>query len=152
MGTKYRGTEEEIRALNAYIKLVRAAESVTARLKPSVSSAGLTLSQFGVLEALFHLGPLSQKTLGEKILKTSGNITVVVDNLEKRGLVKREQDPSDRRCTIVSLTEKGQELIREIFPRHVSAIVEEMKVLTPSEQEELGRLCRKLGLKIKDGR
>ena len=147
MPTHYRGTAAERRALDAYIKLVRAAESVTARLSPGVEAAGLSGSQFGALEALLHRGPMSQRELGQKLLKSSGNITMVVDNLEKRGLVRRERDRDDRRFITVHLTDEGERLIRDFFPCHAAAITREMGVLTPTEQEELGRLCRKLGLR-----
>jgi MarR family 2-MHQ and catechol resistance regulon transcriptional repressor len=145
MGTHYKGTREETRALNAFIKLVRAAGSVTARLGGLLADAGLTDGQFGVLEALYHLGPLHQRELGEKLLRSGGNITLVVDNLEKRGLVRRERGVEDRRYVKVHLTAEGRQRIGDVFPRHVANVVEEMSTLTASEQEELGRLCRKLG-------
>jgi MarR family 2-MHQ and catechol resistance regulon transcriptional repressor len=127
---------------------MRAASSVSARLGGSISEAGLTESQFGALEALYHLGPLHQCELGEKLLRSGGNITLVVDNLEKRGLVRRERETDDRRFVTVHLTDNGRRLVARIFPRHVARVVEEMKVLTPAEQEELGRLCRKLGRQL----
>jgi MarR family 2-MHQ and catechol resistance regulon transcriptional repressor len=145
--THHEGTEVEVRALDAYIKLLRAVDSVTRRLGPQIEAAGLTMSQFGALEALHHLGPLCQRELGQKLLKSSGNITMVVDNLEKRGLVRRERGREDRRFVTVHLTEDGRRRIRDFFPRHAQAIVEEMSALTPAEQAELGRLCRKLGRK-----
>lgn len=147
MGTRYYGTKDEIRALDSYIKLSRAAESVSVRIHRHLNTAKLTTSQFGVLEALLHLGPLSQSDLAQKLLKSGGNITLVIDNLEKRQLVKRDRLTKDRRVVMVCLTEKGQQLISEIFPRHVAAVVEEMSILTESEQEELSRLCRRLGKK-----
>jgi len=147
MGTAYQGTEEEIRALDCFIKLMRAAESVAERTNRHIGLAGLTLSQFGVLEALFHRGPLCQKDLGAKILKSSGNITLVIDNLEKRGLVRRERGTEDRRYITVFLTEAGHNLIADIFPRHVATITKEMGVITPEEQRELERVCRILGLR-----
>lgn len=147
MGTRYHGTKDEVRALDAYIKLSRAAESVSTRLHRHLDTDKLTTSQFGVLEALLHLGPLSQSDLAHKLLKSGGNITLVIDNLEKRQLVKRDRLTEDRRVVIVCLTEKGKQLISEIFPRHVAAVVEEMSILTASEQEELSRLCRRLGKK-----
>ena len=146
MATRYHGTDDEVRALNTWIKLLRATETVSGRLAAEVQAAGLTGSQFGALEALLHLGPLCQRDLGEKLLKSTGNITMVVDNLEKRGLVRRERDPDDRRYVTVYLTDAGRELIEEIFPRHAAAIAEQFRLLSPTEQEELGRLCRKLGL------
>jgi MarR family transcriptional regulator, 2-MHQ and catechol-resistance regulon repressor len=145
--TSYKGTKDEVRALNAYVKLMRASESVSARIHGHLVDVGLTVSQFGVMEALYHLGPLSQRELAKKILKSSGNITMVIDNLEKRGLVKRERKAEDRRFYAVQLTVEGRRLIGSIFPSHAAKIVEEMNALTRTEQEELSRLCRKVGLK-----
>ena len=113
-------------ALDTYIKLMRAAESVTARLEPGMAAFGLTVGQFGALEALLHLGPLCQRDLGRKLLRSSGNITVVVGNLALRGLVRRSRRRDDRRFITVSLTEKGRRLISTLFPRHVSLLVREM--------------------------
>ena len=146
MATHYRGSKEEVGALNAYIKLLRAAESVTARLAHQLRADDLTMSQFGILEALLHLGPMSQRELGQKLLKTSGNITMVIDNLEKRGLAKRQRRAEDRRVITVHLTTDGRALIEETFPRHLKGIVAEMNRLTSEEQDTLGRLCRKVGL------
>jgi MarR family 2-MHQ and catechol resistance regulon transcriptional repressor len=146
MGTKYEGTTTEKRALDAFIKLVRAAQSVSDRVESHFSEIGLTVSQFGALEALYHLGPLNQTALAQKILKSTGNITMVVDNLEKRGLVERVRDEQDRRNYSVRITPKGSALIKSFFPGHVDRIVKEMRALTGSEQEELGRLCRTVGL------
>ena len=147
MGRRYGGTEDEARALDAYIKLMRAADSVTTRIHRHLSAVNLTISQFGVLEAIFHLGSLSQRDLAEKLLKSGGNMTMVIDNLEKRQLVKRERSVEDRRFVSVCLTEEGRQLISDIFPHHVEAVVEEMKILTASEQEELGHFCLRLGKK-----
>lgn len=147
MGTRYLGTQEQVLALDTFIKLVRATDSVSNRIHRHLADTDLTVSQFGVLEALFHLGPLYQRDLAEKLLKSGGNMTLVIDNLEKRELVKREREVDDRRCIKVCLTQKGHQLISRIFPSHVAAVVNEIGILTPDEQEELGRLCRKLGKK-----
>lgn len=145
MGTRYQGSEQERQALDACIKLIRAAESVSSRVHQHLEAVNLTVSQFGVLEALWHLGSLSQSDLAQKLLKSGGNMTLVIDNLEKRQLVRRDRQSRDRRVVHVCLTETGTQLIREIFPRHVTAIVQTMDILTATEQEELGRLCRRLG-------
>ena len=134
------------RALDTYVKLMRATESVTSRAHRQLPAYGLTVSQFGVLEALYHLGPMSQREIGQKILRSSGNMTMVIDNLEKRLLVKRERSQADRRFRIVHLTEKGRKLISRIFPSHATEIALEFGVLTASEQQTLGKLCKKLGL------
>lgn len=143
----YKGTKGEVRALSAYVKLVRASESVMGRVHRHLADAGLTVSQFGALEALYHVGTLSQAEIAKKVLKSTGNITMVIDNLERRGLVKRERDQEDRRYYAVQLTAEGRKLIGSIFPRHASKIMEEMSILSDAEQQALGNLCRKLGLR-----
>ena len=142
----FRGNNKEVRALSTYVKLMRAAESITSRVHKHLSSIGLSVSQFGVLEAIYHLGPLSQRDLGQKILRSSGNITMVIDNLEKRHLVKRERDASDRRMFIIHLTGEGQKLIHTIFPSHAALISKELSVLNAADQKMLGDLCKKVGV------
>ncbi|HEX5773831.1 MAG TPA: MarR family winged helix-turn-helix transcriptional regulator [Geomobilimonas sp.] len=134
-------------SLNSYTKLMRAAESVTSRTSRPMAAAGLTISQFGVLEALLHKGPLCQRDIATKILKSTGNITMVIDNLEKRGLVRRERDSEDRRYLMVHLTDTGSKLIATVFVDVEATIVAEMGSLSETEQEQLGTLCKKLGLK-----
>jgi MarR family 2-MHQ and catechol resistance regulon transcriptional repressor len=146
--TQYKGARNEVRALSAFVKLVRAAESVSARIHRHLADTGLSVSQFGVLEAIYHLGPLSQSEIAKKVLKSTGNITLVIDNLEKRDLVKRKRQENDRRYYAVRLTAKGRKLISGIFPRHAAKIMEEMGALSSAEQEALGSLCRKLGLRL----
>ncbi len=145
MPTHFQGTSEEILALNTYIKLSRAVSAFEDRMLSHGTLGKLTLSQFGVLEALYHLGPLCQGQLSKKLLRSTGNMTMVVDNLEKIGLVQRVRSMEDRRMISIELTPAGKEVIERVFPLHVSAIVAEMSVLTPAEQAMLGELCRKLG-------
>ena len=144
MGTNYQGTKAEVDALNAYIKLMRAAESVTARAH-TVLPKDITLSQFGVLETLLHRGPLCQSELAGKLLKSGGNLTFIVDNLEKLGLVVRERNQEDRRFITVSLTEKGHAFISDLFPKVAVSIAREFAALSSAEQFTLGWLCKKVG-------
>ena len=145
MGTKYKGSVKEKSALNAFINLNRAVETVRMRINKNFQHKGLTESQFGVLEALLHLGPLCQKDIAEKLLVSSGNITMVIDNLEKRKLVKRNRSLEDRRYIHIELTKSGKNLINSIFPSHVDSIVKEFSILTADEQKTLRKLTRKLG-------
>jgi len=147
MGTHYRGSVQEKAALDSFIKLMRAANSVSARVHRHLAQDGLTESQLGALEALHHLGPLCQKDLSAKLLKSGANMTTVVDNLEKRGLVRRERGALDRRYVAVHLTLEGRALIDRVFPRHVAAVLEEFGRLDPGEIAQLGVLCRKVGRK-----
>jgi MarR family transcriptional regulator, 2-MHQ and catechol-resistance regulon repressor len=145
MGTKYRGKASEVRALDAYIKLTRAAASVLDRTNRHLGAHGLTPSQFGVLEALYHLGTLSQVEVAHKLLLSTGNMTTVLQNLERRGLVHRERDRADQRYMRVSITPAGQALVAQILPAHVAGIEADLGVLTAPEQVTLAALCRKLG-------
>jgi len=146
MATHYPGAQSEVLALDAFIKLTRAAEAVNTTVNLHLKAYDLTTSQFGVLDALYHLGAMHTGQLGEKILKSSGNMTLVVDNLEKRGLVSRQRKPDDRRCIEIHLTTSGRELIEQIMPRHVRRVVIALNVLSPLEQRQLADLSRKLGL------
>lgn len=145
MPTHHKGRPDTVRALNAYINLARASDSLLGRMSAQLEREGLTTGQFGVLEALLHIGPMCQHTLGKKLLRSGGNITMVVDNLEKHGWVRRERQEDDRRLIKIHLTPQGRKLIERVFPEHASAIKKEMSVLQPREQESLRRICRKLG-------
>ena len=132
--------------LKTYLKLMRASDKIAGECHRHLIAYQLTSSQFAVLEALHHLGPLCQKEIGEKLLKSRGNITTVINNLEKRRLVNRRNDRKDKRFYSVELTLTGKQLIEEIFPQHVAGVIRSLNPLTPAEQYELARLCRKLGL------
>src|SRR5580700_2931686 len=109
---------------------MRAANSARGYAARSLSDTNLTLTQFAVLEALYHLGPMSLSDIARKVLTTGGNLTMVVGNLEKLGLAKRQRCPEDRRQLIVVLSSKGKALIRKIFPEHAAAITEFMAALS----------------------
>jgi MarR family 2-MHQ and catechol resistance regulon transcriptional repressor len=145
MPTHFKGPQETIRALNAYVNLIRASDSVAAHMSHQIEESGLTMGQFGVLEALLHLGPMCQYAIGEKLLRSGGNVTLVIDNLEKHGWVRRERQKDYRRLVKIYLTPKGKRLIARVFPEHAEAVTQEMSRLTPEEQETLRRICRKLG-------
>jgi len=145
MPTHHRGTDAERLALDAFIKLARAAAAVDATVNRPLGRHGLTTSQFGVLEALWHLGPLGHGAIGRKILKSSGNVTTVIDNLCRLGLVTREDDPLDRRVRRVDLTCAGRAAVERALPEHVARVSAAFACLTPDEQVQLGDLLRRLG-------
>ena len=97
-------------------------------------------------QPLHHLGPLCAADLAKKVLRSRGNLTLVIANLERDGLVERTTRAEDRRYRSVELTVKGKKLIKTIFPSHARLIVQTMSALSPRELDELRRLCRKLGL------
>jgi MarR family 2-MHQ and catechol resistance regulon transcriptional repressor len=150
MVSNYKGSKKEIQALNTFIKLIRAAESLNSKINLELSLFGLTESQFGVLDALLHLGPLKQKEIGKKLLKSGGNITMVIGNLEKQDFVKRKRGEKDRRHFIVHLTKSGKSKITEVFPHIVKIIKKHFEVLDSAEQKELARLCKITGLQVRN--
>jgi MarR family transcriptional regulator, 2-MHQ and catechol-resistance regulon repressor len=145
MPTHYSGNHAELRTLDTFIKLTRCTNSILGRLAERNTVGDLTWSQFSVLEALYHIGPMTPGEISVKVLKSGSNMTTVIDNLERAGLVCRERDAQDRRVIHVHLTEAGQGKIEAVLPGHVAALVEEFSVLSPKEQEMLGELCKKLG-------
>lgn len=145
MPTNHKGTEEERLILNAYICLLRCSDSLSKRTHAHLLPAKLTPMQFGVMEALLHLGPLNQRQLAVKHLRSDGNMTLVIGNLEKRGFVRRKRDLNDRRNSRVELTEKGSKLAGKLFRDHLKGLRDQFACLNHDEQEHLYRLCRKLG-------
>ena len=146
MKRKQAYSKKEQRVLNTFVKLVRGTETMLYRTHLPMMEKGMTLSQFQVLEVLYHLGPLFQRDIAQKILKTTGNLTMVINNLSKRNLVKKVQDETDRRYQIISLTAKGKKLMEEFFPIHLKALLADFEVLTAEEQDQLAYLCKKIGL------
>lgn len=130
------------------LKLVIAFSRSALRLHRStqrlVGEHHLTLPQFGVLEALYHLGDLRISEIIEKTLSTSGNMTVVVRNLEQEGLVHRLQDTSDKRAFRIEITEKGRKIIADLFPEHLMQLSQNLERLHMDEKQELLRLMKKL--------
>src|SRR5215472_6440338 len=150
MAVNSKSSEQRI-ALATYIRLLRAANAARTHASRQLEGSGLTLSQFAVLEALYHLGPMSLSDLAQKILTTGGNLTMVAGNLEKQGLANRQKSPQDGRVLIMVLTPKGKSLIRRIFPAHADGITEFMGALTPEQQGNLGNLCRALQKEVLPG-
>lgn len=145
MPTRFEGSRAERRTLDTFIKLTRCTNSVLGELSARQTIGDLTASQFAVLEALYHIGPMTQGEVSSKVLKSTSNLTTVIDNLERDGYVRRERDAEDRRVIHVHLTEAGTSKIKAVLPTHVGALVEIFSVLNASEQEMLGELCKKLG-------
>ncbi|MCX7381850.1 MAG: MarR family transcriptional regulator [Alphaproteobacteria bacterium] len=134
-----------VAAVRAYVKLMRASRAVLARIEPLLARSGLTVTQLGVLEAVLHKGPQTQRALGRLVLTSAGNMTDVIDKLESRGLVVRVAVPGDRRSLHVALTEPGRALIEDVFPRHAADIAAAMAGVAPEEFDGFGDLLRAVG-------
>jgi len=138
-------SEEEEQALRLWIALARSYVTFSRAVACKVAEYDLTAPQFGVLEALLHLGPLSLGELAEKLLVTGGNVTYVMDRLEVQGLVERERSGDDRRVVRAHLTTKGRATIEGVFPGHVDFVRGLVESLEPEEKETLRDLLKKLG-------
>lgn len=134
--------DETALALRAWIALARANNAVGARATADVARHGLTVAEFGVLEVLYHKGPMLLNEVQRRILVSSGGITYLVDRLEKRGLVERRDCPGDRRARFAALTEEGERLVRDIFPEHAAVIRDALGALGPDDKREAIRLLR----------
>jgi MarR family 2-MHQ and catechol resistance regulon transcriptional repressor len=137
-------------ALSLWVKLARAHDTFSHLTGANIRTVGLTPAQFGVVECLGHLGPMLIGDLTKKHLVSGGNMTVVVDNLEKEGIVKRSVSKEDRRAFYVRLTPKGKRLFKKIFIQHAECVAKLVSVLTETEQVELALLLKKLGLGLKN--
>jgi len=142
-------SQAQRQALNAWTKMLRCVGTVVHSDRMIMDENGLTISQFDIMETLYHKGPLCQKALGQKILKSGGNITKVVDNLERGGFVIRIRDEKDRRYFTISLTNKGTAKIKVTFPLVMNNLVKTFSILTEQEQQTLAELCKRIGLQTK---
>lgn len=147
--TKKYGKKADL-ALTTWVKLARAFASFTKKSNDNIKSFGLTQPQFAVIEILGHLGPLKVGEICNKMLVSGGNMTLVLDNIEKLGHIERIPSKEDRRAILVQLTPKGKELFEETFKTHAEHITKLMSILTLDEQKTLGDLLKKLGTAVKE--
>lgn len=130
--------------LKVLIALSRTTQAVHKRSAAIFKDGGLTMTQFSVLEALYHKGPMSINQIIQTILATPGNMTVVIGNLERDGLVTRSGHPEDCRSVLVTITDAGRARIEEIFPKHLDDLAECFAPLTREEKAQLIALLKKL--------
>ncbi len=139
-------TPETASALKLWVVIARAHAAISAHATDDAARHGLTIAEFGILEALFTRGPMLLGEVQRRILVSSGGITFLVDRLTAKGLVERRHCPEDRRARYAALTPAGEALVAEIFPPHADVLTKVMSGLSMDEQEEAATLIRKLGL------
>ena len=130
--------------LKLIVGLYRSQARINRSTQKLLAEFHLTVAQFGVLEALYHLGSMKIGDIIAKTLSTSGNMTVVIKNLEKDGWIERYADPHDGRVSLIQLTEKGTQLIATIFPQHLQDLETVLSKLSSDEKNQLLRLLKKL--------
>lgn len=146
------GNEGRALALKLWVVLSRAHAAIEAHAAAQVARHGLTLTEFGILEALFHRGPMLLGEVQRRILVSSGGITYLVDRLERKGLVERRECAEDRRARYAALTDRGEALIAEIFPEHARHLEHALGGLDEAGKAEAVRLLRALGRHAADTR
>jgi MarR family 2-MHQ and catechol resistance regulon transcriptional repressor len=138
-------TAEQASGVRLWLILMKAYRAMSAIAESDVKEQGMCMSDFAVLELLLHKGTLPVNTIGQKIMLTSGSISVAIDRLESRGLVVRAKSPKDGRVTLVALTPDGHGLISEIFITHENTMEIAAERLNGNERRQLIRLLKKLG-------
>ena len=133
-------------ALKLWIVLSRAHRAIEERTARDVAQHGLTLAEFGVLEALYHKGSMLLGEVQRSLLVSSGGVTYLVDRLEKRGLVRRDECAEDRRARYAVLTPDGEAFVRRVFPAHAAEVRQSVAALTREEQRTLTGLLKRRGL------
>lgn len=133
------------RTADVWLVIRKAAHWIELHGIRSVASTGLGLTDFAVLKSLLYRGPMPVNVIGAKVLLTSGSITSAVDRLEAQGLVERRDHPTDRRASLVHLTETGAASIKPASGAHASTMADVVAVLSESEQQELVWLMKKIG-------
>lgn len=139
------GLEHDLN-LKCVIALNRTINTVNKRSIENFRSYGLTMNQFAVLEVLYHKGELRIKDIMEKILSTGGNMTVVIQNLERDGYIEKCQDPKDSRASLIKITKQGEEVMKCIFPKHLVILNDQFHLLQDEEKQQLITLLKKIGV------
>lgn len=138
------------KSMAVYISMSRVINTLRRENNKLILKHNLTLGQFAVMEALYSKRRLSTGEVMEKILSTSGNIPVIVKNLEKDGFITRKQDESDKRRFILDLTDKGKELMDEIVPENLKFMDELISLWDDEDKEELIILMNKFRRKYEE--
>lgn len=137
--------KQDSTGVHVWLVFMKAFQALLPHAARSIKRTELGDSDFRVLEALLHKGPLPVNTIGPKVWLTPGSISVAVDRLVKKGLVSRKDHPDDRRVRQVELTAKGRALIARGFQEHSAAMETSVRVLSKNERLTLLRLLKKLG-------
>ncbi|HFI0346311.1 TPA: MarR family winged helix-turn-helix transcriptional regulator [Streptococcus suis] len=143
MKTVEQSLNENKQALHSLVVFRRAANTISKSELETIKKYGLTVCQFGVMEALYNKGNLRIQDLIDKLLSTSGNMTVVIKNMIRDGYVYKTSDTSDRRASLIALTEKGRQTIESILPEHYDHVGQIFSVLSSEEQDLLATILKK---------
>ncbi|GLB59542.1 MarR family winged helix-turn-helix transcriptional regulator [Cytobacillus sp. NCCP-133] len=127
-----------------FLLLMQTSKSIQERVRENITSCSLSMTEFSVLEALYHKDMQTIHEIGKRILITSGSMTYVIDKLEEKELTKRVACPKDRRAIHIALTDKGNEFLEEVMPKHEGWVDSFFEELNPVEMENLKNLLEKI--------
>lgn len=143
---------EKDHSLKAFVVLMKATKIIEDMLKKEISTYGINLSEFAVLEALYHKGELTVQQICQKVLINSGSMTYVIDKLVKKGLLNRKTSAGDRRVYYIQLTNEGRTFMDDIFPKHEAFISDIFSSLSEEEQERFITMMKKVGFSLDPNR
>ena len=132
-------------ALKLWVVLSRAYDAIVRQASADVERQGLSMTDFSVLEVLYHRGPLSLGDIGERVLLRSGSVTYAVDRLEEKRLVRRRPSAEDQRVTFAELTPAGRAVMDRVFPVHAETIRQTLSGLSRAEKRQAADLLKRLG-------
>lgn len=136
--------------LKAMMTMMRAGQYIGEFSRKNVKTYGLNITEFAVLELLYHKGDQPIQMIGKRILIASSSITYVVDKLEKKGYVERIHCPTDRRVIFASLTDSGRALLDIIFPQHAAEMVKMFEGVSEEELQQLIDVSKRIGKKAEE--
>lgn len=139
----YENKSERSLSLHAMIIFRKALKTIDSKVMEDIKKSGLTPTQFGVLDIIYSKGNLKIGQLIEKSLSSSGNMTVVIKNMEKKGLIFKINDKNDKRSFVIKLTEEGEKIIEKLLPKHIKSVENTFNILTDEEKENLIKILRK---------
>ena len=136
--------ERTDKSMKTVVRLEKASLKITNLTVNYLSKHNLTFNQFKVLEVLYHLGDLNIGSITKLTMSTPGNITVVVKNLKRDEWITSIKDPNDSRASILSITQKGKDIVEEVFPNHANNLTKSLEVLSDVELDTLYDLLNKV--------
>ncbi|BAC12401.1 MarR family winged helix-turn-helix transcriptional regulator [Oceanobacillus iheyensis] len=134
-------------SLKAFVVIMKASRTLEEITKKDIKKHGMRASDFTILEALYHKGKQTIREISEAVLINTGSITYVIDKLENNGLLTRTNSPDDRRAVYIEITDKGKEIMDEIFPKHQRVIEELFEGISEEEKQTVIEVLKQVGTK-----
>ena len=132
------------KSMKTVLRLERTGLKIHNKTVNYLAQHDLTFNQFKVLEVLYHMGDLNVSSITKLTMGSPGNTTVVLKNLKRDGWITAIKDPNDSRASILTITEKGTQIIEKVFPQHSKNLHNMFEVLNDTELDTLYELLNKV--------